>query len=116
MIDQFALIHSISQDYLLGAGIIGTLIAGKWVGAEACGRGFDYGTAATTAWTLPLLQVTAPLVIYKTFNAAGQPLRDVCLLTMVLVKAIIGPILTHRFAPRMVAAAMEYAGGSMSEI
>jgi Kef-type K+ transport system membrane component KefB len=35
MIDQFALIHSISQDYLLGAGIIGPLIAGKWVGAES---------------------------------------------------------------------------------
>jgi hypothetical protein len=67
-------------------------------------------------WTLPLQQVTATLVVYKTFISAGEPLRDVRLLTMVLVKAILGPILPQRCAPRMVAAAMEYAGGSVSEI
>ena len=42
---------------------------------------------------------------YKTFNAAGQPLLDArmlnAVLVMVLVTAILGPILTQRYAPRM---------------
>jgi Kef-type K+ transport system membrane component KefB len=51
------------------------------------------------------------LVAYKTINAAGQPLLDSrmlnAVLIMVLVTAILGPILTQHFAPRMLAAAKE---------
>ena len=55
-----------------------------------------YGLAATLA---------ATLVATKTVNAAGQPLIDGrilnSILVMVLVTAIVGPVLTQRFAPRM---------------
>lgn len=113
MIDPFELIRTISQDFLLAVGIIGALIAGKWIASESCGRAFGYGTAARrTMWSLTIPQVAATLaatlVAYKTFNAAGQPLLDArmlnAVLIMVLVTAILGPVLTQRYAPRMVAA------------
>ena len=113
MIDPFELIRTISQDFLLAIGIIGALIAGKWIASESCGRAFGYGTAARrTMWSLTIPQVAATLaatlVAYKTFNAAGQPLLDArmlnAVLIMVLVTAILGPVLTQRYAPRMVAA------------
>ena len=112
-IDPFELIRTISQDFLLAVGIIGALIAGKWIASESCGRAFGYGTAARrTMWSLTIPQVAATLaatlVAYKTFNAAGQPLLDArmlnAVLIMVLVTAILGPVLTQRYAPRMVAA------------
>ena len=61
-------------------------------------------------WSLTLPQVAATLaatlIAYKTFNAAGQPLLDDrmlnAVLMMVLVTAILGPMLTQRFAPDMV--------------
>ena len=110
MIDPFELIRTISQDFLLAAGIIGGLVVGKWIAAETSGRAFGYGTAARrTMWSLTIPQVAATLaatlVAYKTFNAAGQPLLDArmlnAVLVMVLVTAILGPILTQRYAPRM---------------
>ncbi len=116
MIDPFVLIRTISQDFLLAVGIIGALIAGKWIASEACGRAFRYGTAARrTMWSLTIPQVAATLaatlVAYKTFNSAGQPLLDArmlnAVLIMVLVTAILGPVLTQLYAPRMVAAAKE---------
>ena len=66
-------------------------------------------------WSLTLPQVAATLaatlVAYKTINAAGQPLLDSrmlnAVLIMVLATAILGPILTQHFAPRMLAAAKE---------
>ena len=121
MIDPFELIRTISQDFLLAVGIIGALIAGKWIASESCGRAFGYGTAARrTMWSLTLPQVAATLaatlVAYKTFNAAGQPLLDArmlnAVLIMVLVTAILGPVLTQRYVPRMVAEAKESASGS----
>jgi hypothetical protein len=60
-------------------------------------------------WSLTLPQVAATLaatlVAYRTRNAAGQPLLDERMfngvLIMVLVTSILGPVLTQRFAPRM---------------
>ena len=110
LIDPFELIRTISQDFLLAVGIIGALVVGKWIAAETSGRAFGYGTAARrTMWSLTIPQVAATLaatlVAYKTFNAAGQPLLDArmlnAVLIMVLVTAILGPILTQRYAPRM---------------
>ncbi|MGV0976806.1 MAG: cation:proton antiporter, partial [Azonexus sp.] len=121
MIDPFELIRTISQDFLLAVGIIGALIAGKWIASEACGRVFGYSTAARrTMWSLTLPQVAATLaatlVAYKTFNAAGQPLLDArmlnAVLIMVLVTAILGPVLTQRYVPRMLEEAKESASGS----
>lgn len=57
--------------------------------------------------TLPKVAATlaAALVAYDTFNSAGQRLVDGSLLYVVLVlmltTAILGPVLTARFAPGM---------------
>jgi Kef-type K+ transport system membrane component KefB len=113
LIDPFALARSISDDFFVAAGIIGALIAGKWIASEACGRAFGYTAAARrTMWSLMLPQVAATLstalVASKAVNAAGQPLLDArmlnAVLIMVLVTAILGPVLTQRYAPRMVEA------------
>ncbi len=110
LIDPMALARSISQDFYLAAGIIGALLVGKWIAAESCGRAFGFTPSARkTMWSLTLPQVTATLaatlVAYKTFNAAGLPLLDErmlnAVLIMVLVTAILGPILTQRYAPLM---------------
>ncbi len=110
LIDPLAVVRSISQDFLLAAGLLGALVAGKWIAAEACGRAFGYSrTARRTVWSLTLPQVAATLAVtlvaHKTFNASGQPLVDSrmlnAVLIVVLVTAILGPILTQHYAPRM---------------
>lgn len=110
LIDPIAVVRSISQDFLLAAGLLGALVGGKWIAAEACGQAFGYPRAARrTVWSLTLPQVAATLaatlVAHKTFNASGQPLVDSrmlnAVLIVVLVTAILGPILTQRYAPRM---------------
>jgi Kef-type K+ transport system membrane component KefB len=121
LIDPIALVRSINEDFLLAIGIIGALVAGKWIAAESCGRAFGYTAAArSTVWSLTLPQVAATLaatlVAYKTVNAAGQPLLDGrmlnAVLIMVLVTAILGPLLTQHYAPRMLDAEKEPASGS----
>ena len=60
-------------------------------------------------WSLTLPQVAATLaatlVAFDTFDSAGQRLIDGRLLNVVLVlmltTAILGPVLTERFAPRI---------------
>jgi TRAP-type C4-dicarboxylate transport system permease large subunit len=62
-------------------------------------------------WSLTLPQVAATLaatlVARSTPNAAGQPLLDHQILNAVLVlvitTSVLGPLLTERFVPRMVA-------------
>ena len=118
LIDPFALARTIGSDFFLAAGIIGALLVGKWIAAETCGRAFGYSPAARrTVWSLTLPQVAATLaatlVAYRTFNAAGQPLLDSrmlnAVLIMVLVTAILGPVLTQRFAPGMLQPAPDRA-------
>jgi Kef-type K+ transport system membrane component KefB len=91
-------------------GIIGALLIGKWLAAEIAGRSFGYSRAARqTMWSLTLPQVAATLaatlVAFDTFDSAGHRLIDERLLNAVLVlmltTAILGPVLTERFAPRM---------------
>ncbi|MBL8391770.1 MAG: cation:proton antiporter [Candidatus Accumulibacter sp.] len=110
LIDPLAVMRNISQDFALAAGMIGALVAGKWIAAEACGRAFGYPLAARrTMWSLTLPQVAATLaatlVAHKTLNTAGQPLLDSgmlnAVLIVVLVTAILGPILTQYYASRM---------------
>jgi Kef-type K+ transport system membrane component KefB len=121
LIDPMALIASISEDFFLAAGIIVALLIGKWIAAESCGRAFGYPAAARrTVWSLTLPQVAATLaatlVAYKTFNAAGQALLDSrmlnAVLIMVLVTAILGPILTQYYAPRMLEEVAKEPAGS----
>ena len=74
------------------------------------GRAFGYAPAARkTMWSLTLRQLAATLaatlVANRTVNAAGQPLIDGrilnSVLVMVLFTAIVGPVLTQRYAPHM---------------
>ena len=60
-------------------------------------------------WSLTMPQVAATLaatlVAFKTFDSAGQRLIDRRILNtvfvLVLITSILGPVLTQRFAPRM---------------
>jgi Kef-type K+ transport system membrane component KefB len=102
--------QTLVNDFPLVVGIIGALLLGRWIAAEMMGRAFGYmAPARLTVWALTLPQVAATLaatlVAYDTRNAAGQRLLDSTMLNVVLVHmlvtAILGPVLTERFTPRM---------------
>ncbi|HEY6830168.1 MAG TPA: cation:proton antiporter [Gemmatimonadaceae bacterium] len=110
LIDPRALLHSLVSDAGLVASIIGALVLGKYIAAEATGRAFGYSTnARLTVWSLTLPQVAATLaaalVAYGTFDPSHQRLVDTRMLNVVLVlmlaTSILGPVMTERFAPRL---------------
>jgi Kef-type K+ transport system membrane component KefB len=112
LIDPVVFVESLADNFPLVAAIVGALVAGKWIAAEIAGRAFGYTTSTRlTLWSLTLPQVAATLaaalVAYDTFDAQHQPLIDRRMLDVVLVlmltTATLGPILTQRFAPRMIA-------------
>jgi Kef-type K+ transport system membrane component KefB len=93
-------------------GIIAALLVGKWIAALVVSRAFGYSRdEELTVWSLTLPQVAATLaatlVAHDTVSAAGQRLLDDrmlnVVLVLVLVTAILGPVSTERFAPRLVA-------------
>jgi Kef-type K+ transport system membrane component KefB len=111
LIDPRLFVHSLIDNFPLAAGVILALLIGKWIAAEFVGRSFGYTPAERmTVWSLTLPQVAATLaaalVAYDTFDRAGQRLLDGKLLNVVLVlmltTAILGPVLTEHFAPRIV--------------
>src|SRR5580693_2287738 len=115
LIDPVAFAGSIVDHFPLAIGIIAALLAGKWIAAAAGARAFGYASAArSTMWALTLPQVAATLaaalVAYDTHNAAGQRMLDGTMLNAVLVlmlaTSILGPVLTERFAPRMLEGAV----------
>jgi Kef-type K+ transport system membrane component KefB len=110
LIDPRNFIGSIRDNFGLVAAIIGALFVGKWIAASVAARLFGYTPAAhKTVWSLTLPQVAATLaaalVGYNTFSPAGARLLDLDMLNVVfvllLVTAIVGPVLTERFAPQM---------------
>jgi Kef-type K+ transport system membrane component KefB len=110
LIDPRNLIGSIRNHFALVLAIIGALFVGKWIAASIAAWRFRYTPAARkTVWSLTLPQVAATLaatlVGYNTFNPAGGRLLDVDVLNVVfvllVVTAILGPVLTERFAPGM---------------
>ena len=110
LIDPVAFARSTVGHLPLVLGIIAALVAGKGIAAAVVGRSFGYAPAARlTMWALTLPQVAATLaaaiVAYDTRNAAGQRMLDDTMLNAVLVlmlvTSILGPVLTERFAPRM---------------
>jgi Kef-type K+ transport system membrane component KefB len=114
LIDPRLFTASIVDNFRLVAGIIGALLIGKWIAAAIASRAFAYTSAARfTMWSLTLPQVAATLaaalVGFDTFNAAGQRLLDVrtlnAVLVLMLTTSILGPVLTERFAPRLLAEA-----------
>jgi Kef-type K+ transport system membrane component KefB len=110
LIDPRVFGESIVHNFSLIIGMIGALVVGKGIAATIASRAFSYSPAARlTMWSLTLPQVAATLaatlVGFDTLNAAGQRLLDGRMLNAVLVlmvtTAIVGPVLTQRFAPRM---------------
>jgi Kef-type K+ transport system membrane component KefB len=116
LINPVAFVQDILDNFPLVAGVITALLVGKWIAAWGAGRAFGYTRdARLTVWSLTLPQVAATLaatlVAHETRDAAGQRLLDDHMLNVVLVlmltTSILGPVLTERFAPRLV--------GSMSD-
>ena len=110
LIDPSTFVQSVVANLPLVLGMIATLVVGKWIAAETVGRAFAYTPAARlTTWALTLPQVAATLaatlVAYHTINADGQRLLDErmlnAVLVLMLVTSILGPVLTERFAPRL---------------
>jgi Kef-type K+ transport system membrane component KefB len=112
LIDPREFYQSITDNITLASAVIFALLAGKWIAVQIAGRAFGYPPIARmTMWSLTLPQVAATLaatlVAFGTFDPAGQRLVDGRLLNVVLVlmltTAILGPVLTERFTPRIVA-------------
>jgi len=110
LIDPIVFVQGIIDNFPLVAGIIAALLIGKWIAAWVVGRAFGYSRdEQLTVWSLTLPQVAATLaatlVAHDTLGPAGQRLLDDRMLNVVLVlvllTAILGPVLTERFAPRL---------------
>jgi Kef-type K+ transport system membrane component KefB len=110
IIDPVAFAGDVVDHFPLALGIIVALLMGKWIAAAVGVRAFGYAPAARpTMWALTLPQVAATLaaavVAFDTRNGAGQRMLDSTMLNAVLVlmlaTSILGPVLTERFAPRM---------------
>ena len=114
LINPIEFVQGIFDNSMLVAGIIAALLVGKWIAAWVVGRTFGYSrNEQLLVWSLTLPQVAATLaatlVAHETLGAAGQRLLDDrmlnVVLVLVLVTAILGPVLTERFAPRLVVGA-----------
>ena len=110
LIDPREFYQSITDNLALASAVVFALLAGKWIAAQIAGRAFGYSSIARmTMWSLTLPQVAATLaatlVAFDTFDPTRQRLIDGRLLNVVLVlmltTSILGPVLTERFAPRM---------------
>jgi Kef-type K+ transport system membrane component KefB len=112
LIDPIAFARSIINNAGLAAAVVGALIVGKGIAAAIAARAFHYTRAAQmTMWSLTLPQVAATLaatlVGFQTVNAGGERLIDEKILdvvfVLILVTATLGPIMTQRYAPLMLA-------------
>jgi Kef-type K+ transport system membrane component KefB len=110
LIDPSRFVSVISHNLALVIAIVLALVIGKAIAAQIAGRAFAYSSAArNTMWALTLPQVAATLaaalVAYDTFNRSGERLLDVKMMNVVLilmlVTAMLGPILTALFAPKL---------------
>jgi Kef-type K+ transport system membrane component KefB len=102
--------QSIRDQLALIVAVVAAVVVGKLIAAWAAGRSFGYSSAARlTMWSLTLPQVAATiagvLAAHDATNPQGQRLVDEHLLNVVLVvmltTAILGPVLTGLYAPRM---------------
>jgi Kef-type K+ transport system membrane component KefB len=107
LIDLQAFATTLVTHFLLVLGIVGGLIASKYLAAEVARRAFGYTrTEGLTMWSLSLPQVAATLaaalVAYSTTNSAGERLINEPVLNSVIVllvvTSVLGPILTQSFA------------------
>jgi Kef-type K+ transport system membrane component KefB len=120
LINPVAFVQDILDNFPLVAGIIAALLVGKWIAAWGAGRAFGYtGDARLAVWSLTLPQVAATLaaalVAHETRDAGGQRLLDDhtlnAVLVLMLTTSILGPVLTERFAPRLVTGGSDTLAG-----
>ena len=118
LIDPVAFARSIIDNAGLAAAVVGALIIGKGIAAAIAARAFRYTRAAQmTMWSLTLPQVAATLaatlVGFQTVDAGGQRLIDERILdvvfVLIVVTATLGPIMTQRYAPLMLASSEKRA-------
>src|SRR5262249_18010024 len=114
LIDPVEFFASILNNFPKAVGIIAALVLSKWIAAATMGCAFGYSRGARlTVWAVTLPQVAATLaatlVAYETRNLSGQRLLDDSMLNVVIVlmvaTSIMGPVLTERFAPALLAKA-----------
>jgi len=112
LIDPAGFVRDTIDNFPIVIGIIGALLVGKAIAAAIAARAFGYTwNGGLTVWSLTLPQVAATLaaalVAHDTLGAGGHRLLDDQMLNAVLVlmltTAILGPVLTDVFAPRLLA-------------
>jgi Kef-type K+ transport system membrane component KefB len=111
LINPVAFVRDTIDNFPLVTGIVVALLLGKGLAAWVVGRPFGYTRNETlTVWSLTLPQVAATLaaalVAHDTLGAGGQRLLDDhtlnAVLVLMLTTSILGPVLTERFASRLV--------------
>jgi Kef-type K+ transport system membrane component KefB len=112
LIDVRVFLETIGTRIGLVLGIVGGLIAAKFVAARLTQRLFGYSRSeGRLIWSLSLPQVAATLaaaiVAFQTRNAAGVRLIDEAaintVLVLVVVTSILGPLLTEYFGRQRLA-------------
>lgn len=110
LIDPATFVRTMGDHFGLVCGIVAVLLLAKGIAAAGVGRALGYPPGARlTMWAMTMPQVAATLaatlVAFNTHNAIGERLLDERMLNAVLVlmvaTSILGPLLTERFAPRM---------------
>jgi Kef-type K+ transport system membrane component KefB len=122
LIDVRVFLDTLITRTWLVVGIVGGLIASKFLAAYLTRRLFGYSrTEGYMIWSLSLPQVAATLaaaiVAFQTKNAAGERLIDEpvinTVLVLVVVTSILGPILTEYFGRQHFAERAATAGSAV---
>lgn len=124
LIDLAVMKHSLRENPLLSIGLLVAILAGKTLAAWLSSRIFRQ--SSTEMWTMASLsypQMAATLasavVAYETLDAAGVRLLDSgfvnAVVIVIVVTCVLGPILTTRYATRMLAEAAPEPGGTSSD-
>lgn len=124
LIDLAVMGHSLRENPLLSLGLLGAILAGKTLAAWLSARIFRQSSAEM--WTMASLsypQMAATLasavVGYQTLDAKGARLLDSgfvnAVVIVIVVTCVLGPILTTRYATRMLAESPPEPGGTSSD-
>ncbi|KOP28283.1 sodium:proton antiporter [Hapalosiphon sp. MRB220] len=117
-----AFIKTLSSIWLAGA-IVVALIGSKFIAAFLAKLLYRYNIPEMlTMWSLSLPQVAATLaaalVAYETVNPAGERLINDgvlnSIIVLMLVTAILGPVITARFATRLTVSQTDWAKDKLS--
>ena len=126
LIDVRVFLQTLVERTGLVIGIVGGLIASKYLAAQVTRRMFGYSRSqGHLIWSLSLPQVAATLaaaiVAFQTKNAAGVRLIDEpainTVLVLVVVTSILGPVLTEHFGrQRLAEQAVAVPAGALNQI